>query len=783
MTSWLVPCAGKRPVVRDWTRIQPDQNLVRAHVARGGSVGELQGIDGRETLDLDVKHTRDGDDLIARFESAVKRELPDVWSRLVVVATPSGGRHYRYCCPDAVEPSRKLAFDRDGHVVAETRGRDSLAMIPPSAGYRLLAGDLEHPPVISADDRARLLAAARALDARPAPSPAPQPAPLRSMVSSASAAWARAALEREAARVAGAQAGTRNTTLNESAFRVGQLAALLDLDEARRALADAAQAAGLPAREASATIESGLAAGQQHPRGPRPQARSGQRFRVDADIDDMFGAGALPAPAIYWGAAIDQIEPPRQLVRGWLVIGGVALLVGPSEAGKSTIAVDLALRVAQHYAVVYVAGEDAGNVRAQIRASELAHGRSRGRIGLTDGPIMLSDEQAVEQFITACMPAQPRLVVIDTLSACAPGVDENSSEMTAIVHQLNRIADELNAAVLVLHHPLKHDAAMYRGHSSMLNNTHTMILAERDRGEDSVTLRVTRHKGPRAEPVALQILVRETDIIDPDDGPISAPYVTPSATVALPADHLTARQRAILEYLADVGVDGGATVTEITRVIVDDFGAKEGSVRRDIASLVRRGLMSAGSRQREPRTITEAGERLVRARKIPSGQAVAGDLFVVNQNLDREVSRSAGAWYAAPAEPIVEADLVEEDPTGEDLVGEDPIEEDPTENLVASNPPLLPRHRVSEPEMIPGARHILGVDAGIQIRLMMDRLAPTLPPGVRLERCDVDGAPSVLGTYVRAVGDRGLAGPPRPGAAGDLADLLRADISRVRSSG
>jgi hypothetical protein len=81
-----------------------------------------------------------------------------------------------------------------------------------------------------------------------------------------------AALRGELADVAGARPGTRNDTLNRAAFRLGQLAAAGhgSLNELTGPLLDAALAAGLTETESLATINSGLTAGQRHPRPTHP---------------------------------------------------------------------------------------------------------------------------------------------------------------------------------------------------------------------------------------------------------------------------------------------------------------------------------------------------------------------------------------------------------------------------------------------------------------------------------------------------------------------------------
>jgi hypothetical protein len=81
--------------------------------------------------------------------------------------------------------------------------------------------------------------------------------------------YALVALEREADGVRTALPGTRNSTLNRAAFRLGQLVATRDLDRTtvEAALTGAALAAGLGEQEVERTIRSGLEAGLAHPCG------------------------------------------------------------------------------------------------------------------------------------------------------------------------------------------------------------------------------------------------------------------------------------------------------------------------------------------------------------------------------------------------------------------------------------------------------------------------------------------------------------------------------------
>ena len=80
--------------------------------------------------------------------------------------------------------------------------------------------------------------------------------------------YAEAALRNETHNVATAPEGTRNHTLNSSAFSIGQFVAsgYLTGEEASQALTSAAQINGLEPHEIANTIRSGFTAAQDHPR-------------------------------------------------------------------------------------------------------------------------------------------------------------------------------------------------------------------------------------------------------------------------------------------------------------------------------------------------------------------------------------------------------------------------------------------------------------------------------------------------------------------------------------
>jgi putative DNA primase/helicase len=115
-------------------------------------------------------------------------------------------------------------------------------------------------------------------------------------------AYAKAAVRDEARQVAMAPQGTRNDTLNRAAFSLGQLVAggLLDPSQVERPLLLGARLAGLGPEEAAATVRSGLNAGQQRPRVPRPGL-------TGADPSARPGLDAVQPPA---SPHLGAVQPP-----------------------------------------------------------------------------------------------------------------------------------------------------------------------------------------------------------------------------------------------------------------------------------------------------------------------------------------------------------------------------------------------------------------------------------------------------------------------------------------
>lgn len=285
-----------------------------------------------------------------------------------------------------------------------------------------------------------------------------------------------AIVEREVARVLSAAEGTRNQTLNDASFNLAQI---LPADTWRERLHQAGLTVGLTAAETRATIASGIRGGLRNPRPEHRQirGRNGALRPVEA-LPALDGYRETPSPFVDWEALWADPGEMTWLAEPVIPAGRLVSLYSPPGVGKSLLALDLAVSISrgtealgaptEQVPVLYL---DYENVALDVRDR------------LTDMTCTPADLEALHYWSFPDLPPLDieaggqalaatashigaGLVVIDTLSRCIEGDENDAATMLNLYRHTLMPLKAAGIAVLRLDHTGKDTAKGQRGTSA-----------------------------------------------------------------------------------------------------------------------------------------------------------------------------------------------------------------------------------------------------------------------------------------------------------------------------
>lgn len=106
---------------------------------------------GLEVIDVDTKQDKQGT-LWEELKTEIQYYNPDLWERLVVASTPSGGYHIYYRC-ETIQGNEILAKNKEGRTLVETRGEGGLVVAYPTPNYTFIQGNETAIPTITPTER------------------------------------------------------------------------------------------------------------------------------------------------------------------------------------------------------------------------------------------------------------------------------------------------------------------------------------------------------------------------------------------------------------------------------------------------------------------------------------------------------------------------------------------------------------------------------------------------------------------------------------------------------
>lgn len=195
----------------------------------------------------------------------------------------------------------------------------------------------------------------------------------------------------------------------------------------------------------------------------------------------------LPLPELF------ARRTPDWIIEGVLPQTGLGAIWGQPSAGKTFIAVDMALTVAlgrewqgrkvSQGSVLYIAAEDDYGVQMRFQAGLTSLGLQDAPIRVLPGAPMFTspkDAKALLEDIVGCGPQA--IIFVDTLAAVTPGSDENTSkDMGLLTNFCHRIHKASGALVILIHHEGKTPGKGMRGSSALPGAADVTIeIAEED---------------------------------------------------------------------------------------------------------------------------------------------------------------------------------------------------------------------------------------------------------------------------------------------------------------
>jgi hypothetical protein len=234
---------------------------------------------------------------------------------------------------------------------------------------------------------------------------------------------------------------------------------------------------------------------------------------------------------------LDAIEPVlscNYLIKGWLTANGLSMLYGPSNAGKTFVALDMAMHIAAGAPwreckvsagpVLYIAAEGGSGVLNRLAAFKREKPRMAGApfILLPVGVDLHGDidAKALAAILTDYSPA---LVVVDTLARSMGEGDENTAKDTAqLVKNCDLIREATGAHVMLIHHTGKDEDKGARGSSAQRAAMDTEIMVSNQ------TIKCKKQRD-LIMPSDLHYVLRSVTLGTDEDGdPVTSAVVDPA---------------------------------------------------------------------------------------------------------------------------------------------------------------------------------------------------------------------------------------------------------------
>lgn len=193
-------------------------------------------------------------------------------------------------------------------------------------------------------------------------------------------------------------------------------------------------------------------------------------------------------------------------VAGVLPRGDLAVIFGESGAGKSFVALDIAMAITRGIEwnghkttkgrVVYICAEAAGGFAKRLKAYAIGRGTDLESLNMrviAGAPDLLKEKDYVKVIEAVKADGPADIVIVDTFAQTTPGANENTSEDTgkALKH-CRLIGQQTGATIVLIHHAGKDLTKGARGWSGLRAAADAEIEVSRE--GDFRAIKITKQK-------------------------------------------------------------------------------------------------------------------------------------------------------------------------------------------------------------------------------------------------------------------------------------------------
>lgn len=285
---------------------------------------------------------------------------------------------------------------------------------------------------------------------------------------------------------------------------------------------------------------------------------------------DLDSKPQKPPVHSYAWSDLSNLEPRKYLIKHLIDKGGMSVVYGESNSGKTFLALDIAAHISlgmdwqerntKHGKVAYVASESGIGVAERLEAFRLHNKLDQyGDMHLVFETISLcGTENDAERLIQKIKEiGDVELVVIDTLARAMGSGNENSpDDMGSFIQLCDLIREKTKAHIMVIHHSGKDQTKGARGHSSLKAAIDTEIQVSQEDGIISAKV-VKQRDGKTGDQFCFRLEVIDVGIDEDGDSLTSCVLLPTEAQQKKKKKSISPQARRALDILRNCLIDKG----------------------------------------------------------------------------------------------------------------------------------------------------------------------------------------------------------------------------------